>query len=232
MTDFNSLRQIWSKLANAPGRWLLRQWIGHIPFTIISNDCYGAELYRWLGRPYNTPFVGLMIMAPCYIKLLSQPRYLMSQPLRFTSRSKYPSMIGFHERHGHYPIGLLEDLEIHFLHYASQQQAVDAWTRRLQRMDWEHIKVKFSMDKDLATEDLLQTFEALSLPAKLTISKRNYATSASNIVVPGFELDAARTFRKSLLVLDLKAWLMGKPGVLQGFWPRLRGRLLFWLLVR
>ena len=30
------------------------------PFTIVSNNCWGAELYPLLGRPYETPFVRLV----------------------------------------------------------------------------------------------------------------------------------------------------------------------------
>ena len=29
------------------------------PFSIVSDDCWGGELYTLAGRPFLTPFVGL-----------------------------------------------------------------------------------------------------------------------------------------------------------------------------
>jgi uncharacterized protein (DUF1919 family) len=37
-------------------------------FVIVSDNCWGAEIYQWFNRPYNTPFVGLGIYGDCYIK--------------------------------------------------------------------------------------------------------------------------------------------------------------------
>ena len=31
------------------------------PFVIISDNCWGAEVFQWYGRPYNTPFIGMFI---------------------------------------------------------------------------------------------------------------------------------------------------------------------------
>ena len=53
-------------------------------FTIISNDCWGAEVYIDTNTQYLTPFVGLMLMAPCYIKLLQNLEIIKSKQLTFT----------------------------------------------------------------------------------------------------------------------------------------------------
>lgn len=47
-------------------------------FTIISNNCWGGELYKELNLAYNTPFIGLFIYAPCYIKMLKNLRFYLN----------------------------------------------------------------------------------------------------------------------------------------------------------
>jgi len=39
-------------------------------FVLISRNCWGGQVYQWLNLPYNTPFVGLFLFGPCYMKLL------------------------------------------------------------------------------------------------------------------------------------------------------------------
>jgi uncharacterized protein (DUF1919 family) len=65
-----------------------RQQLQSQEVSIISNDCFGGEYYRLLHLPYNTPFVGLMLIAPCYIKLLQHFYEYMSQQLHFVNEAK------------------------------------------------------------------------------------------------------------------------------------------------
>ena len=97
-------------------------------FVIISNNCWGGSAYQWYKKPYNTPFVGLFIYGSCYMKLLKDFDYYMSQKLAFTSKSKYPSTGKT------YPIGMLKDIEIHFEHFKSEDEAREKWERRAARM--------------------------------------------------------------------------------------------------
>lgn len=122
-------------------------------FCIISNNCWGGRVYQDLGKPYNTPFVGLFLHSACYIKLLENLEYYLSVPLTFTGQSKYLEELK-------YPVGLLDDIEVHFMHYVSEQEAHEKWNRRLERMNWENLFVK-ACDRDYATEDHAKRFEAL-----------------------------------------------------------------------
>lgn len=58
-------------------------------FVIVSNNCWGAEIYKRLELEYNTPFVGLMIYGPDYIKLLENFDYYIDRELSFISVSKW-----------------------------------------------------------------------------------------------------------------------------------------------
>ena len=50
-------------------------------FVIISNNCFGGQAYRSLQLPYNTPFVGLFLYGPCYLKLLQNFGFYLNQDL-------------------------------------------------------------------------------------------------------------------------------------------------------
>ena len=92
-------------------------------FTIVSNNCWGGYVYQEFGLRYNTPFIGLFIYAEDYIKLLKNFRYYMNQELKFIdiSKSKYIRDVKSRkDRRDDYPVGILEDIELHFLHYNSE----------------------------------------------------------------------------------------------------------------
>ncbi|TXD46425.1 DUF1919 domain-containing protein [Polaribacter sp. IC073] len=99
-----------------------------INFVIISNNCWGGKIYKWLKRPFNSPFIGLGVKGDCYLKILSNFDYYMGLPLKFTKISKYP------DREITYPLGILDDVEIHFTHYESKEEAHEKWNRRKNRM--------------------------------------------------------------------------------------------------
>ena len=52
----------------------------------------------------------------------------MAQELKFGAVSKYK------DRAKTYPLGLLDDIEIHFTHYKSEEEAHEKWERRTASM--------------------------------------------------------------------------------------------------
>lgn len=61
------------------------------------------------------------------------------------------------------PIGLLDDIEIIFMHYKSEDEAREKWMRRKLRMNWDNLIFKMSEQND-CNEELLRLFDAY--PAK------------------------------------------------------------------
>ena len=97
-------------------------------FVLISRNCWGGQVYQWLNIPYNTPFVGLFLFGPCYMKLLRNFDKYMAMDLEFIEKSKYP------DAYNNHPIGVLGDIEIQFQHYDSVDEARQKWERRKSRM--------------------------------------------------------------------------------------------------
>lgn len=109
-------------------------------FSIISNNCWGGQVYRSYGLPYTSPTIGLFIMPKDYIKFISDLTYYLEKDLKFIYRnqSKYRIYLEEHVDHN-CPIGILEDIEIIFLHYTSENDAYNNWNRRKKRVNFENV---------------------------------------------------------------------------------------------
>ena len=151
-------------------RGILRARIRDRDFGVISNNCWGAHIYQRLGVEYATPFVGLFLDPGCYLTLLSRLRWYLTRPLRFRDTSRYEYL---NERRAvnqtTYPIGCLEDeVEIHFMHYGSVQEAASKWARRVARLTPrdDRLFVKFDDNND-CTATQLDAFERLPFQHKV-----------------------------------------------------------------
>jgi len=82
-------------------------------------------------------------MPDCFAKLVAEFETVILMELQFTQHSKYSDLNAARkqetERESPYPIGLLGDIEIHFLHYGNEQEAQEKWQRRCERIDFEHL---------------------------------------------------------------------------------------------
>ncbi|NDP23056.1 MAG: DUF1919 domain-containing protein [Paludibacter sp.] len=136
-------------------------------FVLISNNCFAGEAYQWLKLPYNTPFIGLFLYGPCYIKMLQNFDFYLKQDLVFVTKSTYLDTVQA------YPIALLHDVELHFLHYKSEQEVVDKWYRRLERfneqMTYDNLFFQIS-DRDLVDQNSIEAFHKLDFKNKLSFA--------------------------------------------------------------
>lgn len=140
-------------------------------FTIICDNCWAGKVYQELGLPYQTPFVGMLVFSPDYIKMLKNLKHYLSGdiPLKFVKESKY-----IKDFDNAYPLALLDDIELHFLHYADEEEATQKWERRLKRMHWDNLYFKFN-DNDACTYELMKEFEELPYKSKVIFSSKNYS---------------------------------------------------------
>lgn len=154
-------------------------------FSIIASNCTGALPYRFLKFPYTSPTVNLFFFAPCYIKFIKNLDYYLSAPLKFAPRSSYKQGELIRTLHGRYPVGRLDDIEIHFMHYPNAEDATEKWNRRVERINRNNLIFAFT-DKDLCTPELLEEFDGLDLPNKYVLTAKHYPHLQSAIQVPYF----------------------------------------------
>lgn len=152
-----------------------RKKIKNCDFTIISNNCWGGLIYQSYGLQYNTPTVGLFFMANDYIKFISNLKEYMKKELIFIKPEDSHSYedIKNKSNFGTYPIGCLGDVEIHFLHYKTEQEASEKWNRRKERINFKRILYKFN-DQNACTKELLEKFSKLPLKNKICFTSKQY----------------------------------------------------------
>lgn len=182
-------------------------------YLIISNNCWGYELYGSTGCEYNTPFIGLFMMPECYLQLLENFETYINSELTFLPKSKY------HEQPRAYPVGTLGNgLEIHFLHYASESEAKQKWNCRMLRLKTamaSKISIFVKMcDCEGCSLEHLERFHALPFNNKLSIGllKINHP---SHLYVPclrhsltGKLIDGAKLFKKRYAYFDITHWIL------------------------
>ena len=205
-----------------PADWgsvaLLRSLVGDLGFSIVSNNCWGAHVYQALGIPYLTPFVGLFIPPKSYIHLLRNFSDCIHSELVFAQESKLRWLNSWRERERlSYPVGLLgHEVEIHFLHYGSNDEAQSKWQRRCARVieDPKRIFFKFD-DRDGALDEDIEAFDRMPVRNKVCFTASKF--DVQTVIVPaepgaGHVLDGVSLARVSRYYFNTLRWLSTRPG--------------------
>lgn len=188
------------------------------PFSIIANNCWGAEVYKHFNLPFNTPVIGLFFYPECYLKFVSNIDKNLSTELSFTEKSKYL------DKKVLYPIGIVNGIEIHFLHYENEEDAFDKWTRRCKRVSDGKQFFKFD-DRDGATTEHINQFLNMNLPNSVCFTK-DVINHPNHVQVPmpkkeSSVMDGLSLFKESIKYFDLEEWLNGN-GVVKRFAHKLQ----------
>lgn len=188
-------------------------------FCIIANNCWGAEVYRHYRRPYNTPVVGLYFYPEDYLRFISELRKNLTAPLTFVAQSRHlpgPAK---------YPVGVVNGIEVHFLHYRDEAEATDKWTRRCARVPTDDSLIYFKFDdRDGATIEHVRDFLGRRLPRSICFSRwRLQDPAAVFIPMPQAEpsvMDGYALYYEGVRHFDLHTWVC-TGRVTRGFSNRL-----------
>ena len=134
-------------------------------FTIISNNCYGGFVFQKYGIPYRTPTAGIIIQNDDYIKFCRNIKHYLTCELKFIPVSEakdYENLTSF----GKFPVAMLDDVEIDFVHYKTAEEAAYKWYKRAQRVNYDNIAFKFSK-RNIATDKNAEEFLQLDLQNKI-----------------------------------------------------------------
>tara|TARA_Y100000590_G_C15631222_1_gene981275 strand:+ start:480 stop:1199 length:720 start_codon:yes stop_codon:yes gene_type:complete len=191
--------------------------IGNSKFIFISNNCFGTELYFSTKRNYNTPIIGVYLWPDCYIKFLSEFEKNLDEELIFINKSRYLENENL-EKGKVYPIAIINNnIEIHFYHYTSEEDAKNKWRRRIERMKKDlkngcplFIKI---CDRDKCTTNHLELFHKLPFKNKISISTNSF-NHEQHIVVPklrdmkgDYVIDGFALYKKRYKYLDFAYWI-------------------------
>lgn len=180
-------------------------------FTIISNNCWAGHVYRYFNVPYQTPTIGLFFYSDDYVKFVKNLTYYLSLDLNFIKLedSKWKDDLIAHNN-TYFPIGKLDDVEVMFLHYKTEAEAKDKWTRRVARINWDNIFFKMS-EQNLCSLRDLKEFDSLPTSRKFCFTTRDYNLESQVIFKEYLGQGSVRLdttlFRK---YIDLSAFLTDK----------------------
>lgn len=161
------------------------------PFTIISNNCWGGYIYRLFNMEYQSPTVGLFIMPDDYLKFINNLEYYINDcKLSFIEPDKSHNYdyLKNTPHFGEYPVGVLGDIEICFVHYASRKEAREKWNRRCKRINWNNLIIKFN-DQNGCTKNHIDGFNRIDKYKKMVCFVAKNYPGRYNIYMREFKSD-------------------------------------------
>lgn len=172
----NKIKNLFIKLHRKYVCFKKRRKLKYKDFSILSNNCWGGFIYQEFDLPYTSPTIGLFIYERDYVKFLSNIKYYFSLPLEFikVEESKYFDKVTEHgTKEITYPIAKLNDIEIFFMHYHSQKEAIEKWDRRKKRVNFNRLLVKMSERADCDLETV-KSFLELPYNNKICFTESEY----------------------------------------------------------
>lgn len=127
--------------------------------SVISQNCIGGVFYHDMGKRFLSPTVNLFFMEPDFVRFANDLQKYMSLEMQMCWGEEYP-------------IGLLGDVRVYFMHYSSCTEAKETWERRKQRIRWDRILVLAS-DMEGFDEACYRQWEKISYP-KVLFSNKNW----------------------------------------------------------
>jgi len=143
--------------------------------TIISSDCNGAIILNDIGLKFNTPTVNLFMNAKDFVKFTSNLHEYLGEEHKLIEI----------ESECDYPVGLLLDIKIYFMHYNSFDEAFSKWEERKKRVNWNNIFLMMTDRNNCEYEDLVE-FDSLPYN-KVIFTKQKYSNIKSSFYISGFE---------------------------------------------
>ena len=133
--------------------------------TLLCNNCIGGIILHDLKQKFNTPTINLYFHAPDYIAFLERLEFYLNAEITFSNISKYDAELR------PYPVGKIDDIEMHFVHYHNAKEAKEKWEARVKRVNFENIFI-IGSDRDHCTPEIINRFLKLPYKNKIFFSSK------------------------------------------------------------
>ena len=151
-------------------------------FSIISNNCWGGFVYQHFNLPYLSPTAGVYFYAEDYMRFIGNLRHYIEHDVKSikADESRYREQL-YKLHQENVPIGLIDDVEVVFLHYKTFEEAVEKWNRRKARINWDNLYIKMSFQND-CKDEFVYEFEQLPFKNKLFFVTKDYGVQSQIIM--------------------------------------------------
>lgn len=155
----------------------LRACLKKTSISFFTPNCIGGLLFHELGLQFKSPTVNLMLSQTDFAKFV----------LKMDDYLKYP--LSFFEKEGlECPCARLNDITIHFTHYASNKEAECKWNKRVQRIDYENIYI-FIQERDGLTKERIMELGKLPVKGIVAFTAHDYPDIPWAVYLPQYEKD-------------------------------------------
>ncbi len=159
------VQQIVSAGVNSFFERRLRRQLKNDNFSIICSNCIGGVIYHRLGKQFLSPTVNMWMRQREFLTFVENLREACSQDVVFIP-SEYD-----------YPVGKITtkggDVRLYFNHAATQEEALENWNRRRERINYDNLFLIMYDREDIAEEDL-RRLERIPCKNKAVLSQRSF----------------------------------------------------------
>ena len=107
--------------------------------TILASNCMGGLLYHDLGQQFLSPTVNTRFDSPDFVRFVCNIHDYLMMELKFIPSDET------------FPVAMLGDVRVNFVHYHTNEEAEKKWKERIARIDWDNVYV-ITNDNDGMTE--------------------------------------------------------------------------------
>ena len=169
------VREICGKRSRVRLNAALREQLSGCEFTVFSNNCLGTVFYHDAGKEFTSPLINTAMDAEDFLRFLERPKHYLKQEMRFVHYEGYK-----------YPIARLDDIEIRFVHYKSEEEAKVKFFERAERIVWGNVFVVATNHDGFGSPDMMARFNALPYENKLMYVSTKYPEYSWAKLVPQF----------------------------------------------
>lgn len=145
--------------------------------SFLCPNCIGGILFHDLGLQFRSPTVNLMMTQPDFVRfVLDLDRYLEITPV-FFRKEGYDC-----------PCARLDDITIHFTHYATEAEALDKWNQRKGRIDRDNLFI-FLTERDGLTREEILSLGSLKCRGLVVFTAGNYPDIPYALHIPRYAAD-------------------------------------------
>lgn len=144
--------------------------------TILSSNCNGAYILHDMCCKFNSPTVNLFFLPKDFLKFVRNPQpYLDAVPVEV----KVPGIA--------FPVGVVNDILVFFMHYDSFETAKNKWIERSKRVDMNNLYIMMTERNGCTYEDI-KAFDELPYKKKVIFTAKPYPEFSSAYYIPGCEV--------------------------------------------
>lgn len=138
-----------------------RKRLNNHNFTILSQNCIGGIMSHDLGERFNSPTINMFFSASDFLSFCKKIDWYLSKKIKFLDDSAQSKST--------YPIGILDDIILNFVHYKSKNEAMEKWEERKRRINRENLFIVMT-DRDGFQKKHINEFDSLEFENKVLFS--------------------------------------------------------------